>query len=79
MGFEKWVSTKVGQLAYSKLKDTAKKNMFQDFEYQIKRGFDPVNQQEYSVGLKGVEDNEDQGISDDTILVKLYADQRNPL
>lgn len=74
MGFEKWVSTKVGQAAYSNLKDTAKKNMFQDFEYQIKRGFDPVNQDEYSVGLKGVEDNVDQGITDDMIMVKSYAD-----
>ena len=69
MGFQKWVTTIIGQNQWAKLKDTAKKNMLLDFEYAVKRSFDPKCQQEYSVGLRGVEDDEAQNISDGNIVV----------
>jgi hypothetical protein len=70
MGFQKWLITIVGEDAYAKLKETSRKKMLEEFEYQVKRCFDPVNQQEYSVELKGVEDNERHNIRDDNIVVK---------
>jgi hypothetical protein len=70
MGFQKHIATIVGESAYANLKESSKKRMLADFEYQIKRSFDPVNQSEYSVELRGVEDNERHNIRDDTIVIK---------
>ena len=70
MGFQKWVTTIIGQNQWARLKEAAKKKMLLDFEYAVKRSFDPKCQQEYSVELRGVEDDEHHNISDDTIVVK---------
>jgi len=41
-----------------------------DFEYNVKRNFTGVDGL-HSVDLKGVEDNEDEDIDDDTIKLKV--------
>lgn len=65
--FEKYIETLVGKDQYSKLKEINKKKMMRVFEYGVKRCFTLESTKEYSVDLKGVEDNERHGIEDDTI------------
>ena len=50
-------------------KDNRKK-MLQEFEYGIKRAFCGDEEEQYSVDLRGVEDNTEHGIFDGTIAVK---------
>lgn len=71
IGFQKWVTTQVGDRAYAGLKEPPKKNMLTDFEYQIKRGLEHNSQQEYSVELRGVDALETSlDTTDDVITVK---------
>ncbi|KAJ4156413.1 hypothetical protein NW754_008041 [Fusarium falciforme] len=65
--FEKYIETLVGKDQYSKLKEINKKKMMRVFEYGVKRCFTLESTKEYSVDLKGVEDNARHGIEDDTI------------
>ena len=67
-GFETWAYGLVGGKEWARLNDPAKKRMMRDFE-SVKRSFDPQTESEYSVELKGVEDNEDKGICGDVIVV----------
>lgn len=45
--------------------------MMREFEYGIKRCFSENNDQDYSVDLKGVKDDPNHGIIDDTITIKM--------
>ncbi|UPL01930.1 hypothetical protein LCI18_012864 [Fusarium solani-melongenae] len=65
--FEKYIETLVGKDQYRKLKEINKKKMMRVFEYGVKRCFTLESTKEYTVDLKGVEDNESHGIEDDTI------------
>ncbi|KAM6516430.1 hypothetical protein FALCPG4_014614 [Fusarium falciforme] len=65
--FEKYIETLVGKDQYSKLKEINKKKMMRVFENGVKRCFTLESTKEYTVELKGVEDNEGHGIEDDTI------------
>lgn len=67
--FETWVSVVIGGDQWGKLTSRAKKGMLSDFE-SVKRSFDPRNEPEYSVELKGVEDDESKGISEELIVIK---------
>ncbi|EEU38428.1 uncharacterized protein NECHADRAFT_88549 [Fusarium vanettenii 77-13-4] len=71
--FEKYIETLVGKDQYSKLKEINKKKMMRVFEYGVKRCFTLESTKEYSVDLKGVEDNERHGIEDDTITLDHYG------
>ncbi|KAJ4203212.1 hypothetical protein NW767_005323 [Fusarium falciforme] len=67
ISFEKYIETLVGKDQYSKLKEINKKKMMRAFECGVKRCFTLESTKEYMVDLKGVEDNERNGIEDDTI------------
>ena len=73
-GFETWMAALVCGEQWSRLKAPAKKRMLSDFE-SVKRAFDPQMEPEYSVELKGVEDDEENGISGDVIVVPSTAIQ----
>lgn len=73
MSFQKWVCQKIGKAQWDKTKDFAKRKMLSEFEYSIKRGFGISTQTEYSVELRGVEDDPEQGIRDEMINVKRYS------
>ncbi|KAI8713929.1 hypothetical protein NCS52_01239000 [Fusarium sp. LHS14.1] len=68
--FEKCVKTLVGEAQYSGIRDIDKKKMLRVFEYGVKRCFTLESAKEYSVDLRGVEDNEKEGILDETIGLK---------
>jgi hypothetical protein len=68
--FEKYISTIVGEDAYLRIRKDNRKKMLQEFEYGIKRAFCGDEEEQYSVDLRGVEDNTQHGIFDGTITVK---------
>jgi hypothetical protein len=71
MAFERYIITLVGEQQYERTKDAHKRKMLKEFEYGIKRSFTGDASRDYSVELKGVEDNEEEGILDDTIPIKV--------
>lgn len=44
--------------------------MLKEFEFGIKRSFMGDDNKDYSVDLRGVEDNEEEGIVDDNVPLK---------
>lgn len=68
--FEKCVKTLVGEAQYSGIREIDKKKMLRVFEYGVKRCFTLESTKEYSVDLRGVEDNENEGVLDETIGLK---------
>ncbi|KAJ8131335.1 hypothetical protein O1611_g2287 [Lasiodiplodia mahajangana] len=71
MAFERYIIGLVGQEAYAGIKQANKNKMLRDFEFGVKRAFDGSDDKDYSVDLKGIDDNEEEGIVDDTIPLKL--------
>ncbi|OCL04566.1 hypothetical protein AOQ84DRAFT_415939 [Glonium stellatum] len=71
--FEKYISTIVGETAYLKIREDNRKKMLQEFEYGIKRAFCDDAEEPYSVDLKGVKDDSENGIFDGTIEVTGYG------
>ncbi|KAI0517987.1 hypothetical protein F5B22DRAFT_654313 [Xylaria bambusicola] len=71
LAFERYITTIVGEEAYSYIKQVNKNKMLREFEFGVKRAFDGAEDKDYSVDLKGVEDNIEEGIVDDTIPLKL--------
>lgn len=63
----------IGEVQYNRIKETNRKKMMREFEYGIKRTFSETSDQIYSVDLRGVEDDPENGIIDDTITVKKCA------
>lgn len=70
ISFEKYIKTLVGKEQYSKIREIDKKKMLRTFEYGVKRSFVAESTKDYSVDLRGVEDNEEEGIIDETINLK---------
>ncbi|RSL54238.1 hypothetical protein CEP54_009995 [Fusarium duplospermum] len=68
-GFEKHIAMLVGECQYSKIKDIHKKKMMRTFESGVKRCFAYGSNKEYSVELRGVEDNLTEGIEEETIIL----------
>lgn len=76
LAFEKCITTIVGEDQYYNvlrdlkgIKERSRKKMMEQFEIGIKRNFTGMPGQRFSVDLKGVEDDEKEGILDDTILI----------
>jgi len=70
-GFERHVSFLVGYEAYANLDPRRKNQMLEQFEFGIKRCFDDEETDTpFMVDLRGVEDDEENGIVDETITVK---------
>lgn len=67
--FESYIKTLVGDAQWQKLKPKSKQKMMQLFEMSVKRSY-AGDEGPYSVDLQGVEDNPDEGIDDDTIVLK---------
>lgn len=67
--FVRYVKTIVGDIQYDQLKDKAKRAMMREFEQSVKRCYNG-DDEEYSVDLRGVADNPELGIDDDTITLK---------
>ena len=63
----------VGEEQYAQIKEVSKKKMLREFEYGIKRSFTGDNSKDYSVDLKGVQDNEEEGIIDDSVPLRPYG------
>lgn len=70
LAFQRYIMTLVGEDKYSAMKETSKKRMMRDFEAGVKRAYAGDPKKEYTVDLKGVEDDEANGICDDTISLK---------
>lgn len=70
MSFEKHIRTLVGETQYSRIKPIHKLRMMKMFELGVKRSFTSDSNKDYSVDLRGVEDNADEGIEDDCITLK---------
>lgn len=73
IAFQKYIETIIGEMQYNGIKQTNHKKMMREFEYGIKRCFSEHNDQTYSVDLKGVKNDPENGIVDDTITVKMYS------
>ncbi|KAJ4292499.1 hypothetical protein N0V90_009161 [Kalmusia sp. IMI 367209] len=67
--FERYIKTIVGEDQYNSIKERDKKKMIQEFELAVKRTYSG-DDKPYSVDLRGVEDNPNEGIDDDTITLK---------
>ncbi|KAF2643572.1 actin-like ATPase domain-containing protein [Massarina eburnea CBS 473.64] len=67
--FERYIKTIVGEEEYKAIKERDKKKMLQEFELSVKRTYSG-DDKPYSVDLRGVQDNLDDGIDDDTITLK---------
>ncbi|KAK7701749.1 hypothetical protein SLS57_011631 [Botryosphaeria dothidea] len=67
-GFEKWIRMTLGNKQFESINERYRARMFSEFE-GVKRCF-AGNDKEYSVDLIGVEENEEAGITGDTILLK---------
>ncbi|KAF7553497.1 hypothetical protein G7Z17_g3586 [Cylindrodendrum hubeiense] len=68
--FEKHIRTLVGEREYNEIKPIHKRRMMKMFELGVKRSFTLESNKDYSVDLRGVEDNCDEGIEDDCITLK---------
>ena len=73
LAFQKYIETMIGETEYNRLKESNRKKMMTDFEYQVKRNFSEHHDIPYSVDLKGVKDDPENDIHDDTIKLKKYA------
>lgn len=78
LAFEKCIIAIVGEDQYYNtagerrgIKETGRKKMMEQFEFGIKRNFTGMPDQKFSVDLKGVDDNVNEGILDDTILIQV--------
>lgn len=78
LAFEKYITTIVGKYQYFNrsgdrkgIKESSRKRMMQQFEFGVKRAFSGAPDQNLSVDLKGVEDDDDVGIRDDTISLEV--------
>jgi hypothetical protein len=69
MGFEKFVKFKVGEAEYGKISEKHRKRMMLDFDVQVKRSFGAQEQKNRTVELRGVENNDREGIIDENILL----------
>ena len=76
--FENCIATLVGSdRFYNESEDlggiqaSSRKKMMDIFEHRVKRVFTGLSDQDYSVELKGVVDDEIAGIEDDTIAVSV--------
>jgi hypothetical protein len=58
-----------GEKEFFKIKEEYRKNMLQEFENGVKRAYDGGDT-EYSVDLRGVQDNPNEGIVDETITIQ---------
>ena len=67
LAFESYIMTIVGKEEYLGIKERNRKLMILEFEQRVKRSFGRVHDRQYSVDLRGVEDNVEHGIIDDTI------------
>jgi hypothetical protein len=74
MDFERYIISLVGPEVYAGIKQANRNKMLRDFEFGVKRAFDGSSDKDYSVDLKGIDDDEEKGIVDDTIPLKLYVD-----
>ncbi|KAI1660440.1 hypothetical protein F4813DRAFT_400656 [Daldinia decipiens] len=70
LAFVKYIAALIGEKQYSQIKEVSKKKMLKEFEFGIKRSFMGDDNKDYSVDLRGVEDNEDEGIVDDNVPLK---------
>ncbi|KAJ3526973.1 hypothetical protein NM208_g1479 [Fusarium decemcellulare] len=70
IAFEKYIKTLVGEEQYRDLREIDKKKMMRIFENGVKRSFTVDSTKDYSVDLRGVKDNEEEGIVDETITLK---------
>ncbi|KAF9874990.1 hypothetical protein CkaCkLH20_07684 [Colletotrichum karsti] len=71
--FENCIKTLVGERQYEGIRSIDKKKMLRTFDFGVKRSFSAgpnQSRKEYSVDLRGVEDNEEEGILDETISLK---------
>lgn len=59
--------TLVGEAQYKGLREVDRKKMLKTFEYGVKRSFSTQSSKDYSVDLRGVKDNEEDGIVEETI------------
>ena len=72
--FETYIKNLVGPLQYDNLDARDKKNMMSDFELNVKRRFQYGRRNErLAIDLRGVKDNVERGIEDETIMLNLYA------
>ncbi|KAK4211460.1 hypothetical protein QBC37DRAFT_474393 [Rhypophila decipiens] len=79
MHFEEYVKTKVGEEAYTRLKDASKAQMMHDFERQLKRGFRGDVRGNAGVRLDGVDDNPKMGVFNERIYITDIGRQRDSL
>ncbi|KAI1464857.1 uncharacterized protein F4812DRAFT_462181 [Daldinia caldariorum] len=70
LAFVKYIAALIGEKQYAKIKEVSKKKMLKEFEFGIKRSFMGDDNKDYSVDLRGVEDNEEEGIVDDNVPLK---------
>ncbi len=70
VAFTQLIETLVGETQFRGIKASYRKRMMKEFEYGIKRCFSGRNDPEYSVELRGVKDDPENGIVDDTIVIK---------
>lgn len=70
LAFERLIRTLVGVEKYSIIKESNKKRMMRDFEAGVKRAYAGDPNKEYTVDLRGVEDDESNDICDETITLK---------
>ncbi|KAK7398435.1 hypothetical protein QQX98_012186 [Neonectria punicea] len=68
--FEQHICTLVGEKEYAEIKPIHKQRMMKMFELGVKRSFTLESNKDYSVDLRGVVDNYDEGIEDDCITLK---------
>lgn len=71
VSFQKYIETIVGEAQYYSIKETNRKKMMKEFEYGIKRTFSEKNDQTYSVDLRGVKDDYQNNVVDDTITINM--------
>ncbi|KAF4457415.1 kinase-like protein [Fusarium austroafricanum] len=70
--FEKYIMTLVGEDHYNGLRLRDQKAMLQQFKY-ITQSFTAQSERGYSVDLRGIQDNEMEGIVDETIILTSTA------
>ena len=77
MNFERYIETICGETEYRSLKESNRKKMMREFDTQIKRCFNGHDDHTYSVDLKGVKEDPEHGVLDDTITIKPYVFSQN--
>ncbi|KPM39250.1 hypothetical protein AK830_g7310 [Neonectria ditissima] len=68
--FEKHIRILVGEDEYARIKPIHKQRMMRMFEQGVKRSFTLESNKDYSVDLRGIEDNYEEGIEDECITLK---------